>query len=246
MVDDGSTDHTAELISGLSTEKFEYIRGSGQWWWTRCLNEGLRAAFKAAKVGDYILTLNNDVHFSRDYLATLVEISSRLKRPVLGSGVREEDGKGHSSSSFGFLLDYRRGGIEPVLTSTASVDWLEVDSVSTRGTLFPVELFKSIGFFDQAWLPHHGSDVDFARRAKKKGFPVFVQTRAMLAHLSPNDAVQVSFLGRVRMLLDRRSSCNLRTRFILSWRFSASPMAKVLNFIRVLKQSLFYISGFSE
>ncbi len=63
IVVDGSTDGTLEM---LATEfpTAVIVRGDGNWWYTRSINEGIK---KARELDcNYILTLNDDLTFSAD------------------------------------------------------------------------------------------------------------------------------------------------------------------------------------
>ncbi len=47
-----------------------------------------------------------------------------------------------------------------------------------RGTLIPVEVFKTIGNFNQKKLPHYGADYEFSFRAKQAGYRLLIANRA--------------------------------------------------------------------
>src|SRR5689334_5770753 len=70
IVDDGSTDGTAEAVR----ENFpgvEIIPGDGNLWYTAGMNAGITAALKHEP--DYILAINNDCEFDPQFLQRLVE-----------------------------------------------------------------------------------------------------------------------------------------------------------------------------
>src|SRR5688572_11601688 len=66
---DGSTDGTIEML----TRDFPHVhivKGTGNWWYTRSINEGFKYADRLRP--DLILTLNDDIIVHDDYLLKLV------------------------------------------------------------------------------------------------------------------------------------------------------------------------------
>src|SRR4030095_5801184 len=50
----------------------------------------------------------------------------------------------------------------------------DVDGLSGRGTLYPVQAIRSAGLMNPRWLPHYLADYDLAVRAKKAGYRLLV------------------------------------------------------------------------
>jgi GT2 family glycosyltransferase len=87
--------------------------------------------------------------------------------------------------------------------------------IGGRGVLIPSSVFERLGLFDEARLPHAGSDNDFYLRCAKKGVPLFVaadatvyvdDTRTTLAAR----AERLNWKEFLETLKDRRSHRNLR------------------------------------
>ena len=70
VVDDGSTDSTAEVIAERFPE-VQLIRGDGTLWWTGAVNVGIEYAMGRAGADDAILVINNDLEVGPDYLENL-------------------------------------------------------------------------------------------------------------------------------------------------------------------------------
>ena len=69
IIVDGSTDETLNMLS----DNFPFaivLKGDGSWWFTRCINEGLKQA-KSIK-SDYFLLLNDDIRLPNTYLEKLI------------------------------------------------------------------------------------------------------------------------------------------------------------------------------
>ena len=68
LVDDGSTDGTADMVKSYLPES-TILTGKGDWWWGGSLEQGYQWV-KAHVVtrGDVVLIANDDVEFGPDYL----------------------------------------------------------------------------------------------------------------------------------------------------------------------------------
>src|SRR5262249_16781098 len=84
VVDDGSTDGTAELISEQFKE-VQLLRGDGNLWWTGATNLGIRHAIAQASEDDAILIINDDLDVNADYLETLHKLSKSMPKTLIGS-----------------------------------------------------------------------------------------------------------------------------------------------------------------
>jgi len=50
---------------------------------------------------------------------------------------------------------------------------VEVTHASGRGTLFPIEIFKQLGLFDELHLPHYAADYDFTFKAARANYKIY-------------------------------------------------------------------------
>jgi GT2 family glycosyltransferase len=176
VVVDGSTDNTVAM---LKTEfpGVTIVMGSGDWWYTRCINEGIRAALNLES--DFILTLNDDLEFDGRLLETLlrnhfqagdlaivgsVSLSSSTPRVITFSGVSKID----------FFLKETNyiPKFSPVTTTTLSGTRPSL-VLSGRGILYPAEVFHLLGLYDER-LVQYSSETDFTYRASEKGIPVLI------------------------------------------------------------------------
>lgn len=177
VIVDGSTDGTFEMLEE-SFKETVVIRGDGNWWWTKCMNAGFKKAIELDQ--DFVLIMNDDVELNQNYLETLLEEyhglpdgailgspSVSIEEPhwIESSGTYEfkklscKFKSYHSSRQRLDQIDYK--GVYPSLT------------LSGRGTLIPVKLFKKIGFYDEK-LVQYGSDDEFIFRANLYKVPVFM------------------------------------------------------------------------
>src|SRR5689334_5789037 len=67
LIDDGSNDKTSEYVRRKFPQTV-IINGDGNWWWTKSMAMGVKYALQNGKTNDYVLEMNNDLFFGKDYL----------------------------------------------------------------------------------------------------------------------------------------------------------------------------------
>lgn len=182
VVVDESTDNTIEYLKENFPE-VHIIKGNGEWWWTKCMNEGFKKALETKN--NFVLILNDDAEIENNYLAILLNDYSTLpKNSILGSasisiekpniilspGTKKFTKWRFKFTSYDYSFkkpDANFYGIHPTFT------------LSGRGTLIPTNIFKKIGYFDEN-LVQYGSDDEFVIRARNAGIPVFISWNAIV------------------------------------------------------------------
>lgn len=171
LVDDGSTDGTADAVSQRFPE-VQVIHGAGDLYWSRGMNLAWRVAFGFPV--DAYLWLNDDVILYERGLHTLVDtldcwrqlrgedciVAGCLQDPETGSytyGVAKRGSRWHPG---------RWRMVEPNLTS-----FREVDSFHGNVVLVPDSVAQSIGIIDGSF-GHAMGDTDYALRAQASGIAI--------------------------------------------------------------------------
>ncbi|MCU4166441.1 glycosyltransferase family 2 protein [Carboxylicivirga caseinilyticus] len=176
LVDDGSTDGTVEEVKQLYSNT-HIVKGNGDWWWAKSMNEGFKYAFN--KDADVVITLNNDVSFNHNLIRDLLDLHNQNPQCILGclnmiskekeyiffSGVRKiewwkaKEQKYHKPFT---VVDESLKGLHPTYC------------LNGRGTLIPADVFKRVGYFDEIHFPQYAADYDFILRSIKSGIRVFI------------------------------------------------------------------------
>ncbi len=180
VVVDGSTDGTLEMLA----QEFpvaEIVHGDGNWWYTRSINEGIK---KARQLDcNFILTLNDDITFDRNYIDTLlrdqfnsgpdsiigsVSLSTGVPSVITFSGVSRIN---FALKEFNYLPKF-----SPIAETTLS--GLKPSVVlSGRGILYPAEIFDRFGLYDEK-LVQYSSETDFTYTATRNKIPVLISYNA--------------------------------------------------------------------
>lgn len=250
IVDDGSTDGTFEYIKKYCPE-VTILKGSGDLWWTGAVHWGVEEALKKAKDKDFILTINNDCTMASNYLDTLVKISQLNGRSITGSLIIDKKNKNNIFDA-GTRIDWAKGRfilLGPKLLKDLDKGVLfedKIDTLPTKGTLYPIEVFQKIGNFDKKNLPHYVSDYEFACRAKKAGFKLILSFKARVY----NDIGQTGFGDSIpnylslkqvfSLFFSRKSKVNIldHYRFV---RLCCPPQYRLRNYIICLLKILSYL-----
>lgn len=182
------------------------------------MNMALEHVLAIVDHDDCILTLNNDVTFAEDYLASLAEAASERPEYLIGSAAFDMANP-QKVIYTGDFFDWRTSRKE--LGRYVSGDHFNdrVNSLTGRGMLVPVKVFKKIGLFDAKGFPHYGADTEFSIRAERAGFSLCVFYGAVLYADTSSTGYRFSPFMRLtwkqawHLLYDKKSTTQIRTRY---------------------------------
>ncbi|HVW97769.1 MAG TPA: glycosyltransferase family 2 protein [Mucilaginibacter sp.] len=184
ICDDGSTDGTADTLR----EKYPFViilSGNGNLWWSGATNECVKYVLSVCKDDDFVFTLNNDTELSDDCLSIAYNFALANPLSIMACGnyfynnrTRIEGTAFVKRNKWPFSLYH---GL--LFHWGADVSQLEemvykVDSVSGKGVLIPVKVFKKIGLYNSLKLPQYHGDQEFSRRAGESGFEIYINLNA--------------------------------------------------------------------
>ena len=202
LLDDGSTDGTAEMVREHIRE-LTIITGKGDWWWAGALHAGYQW-LKQHKppLSDIVLLINDDTEFDPDFLEkAITALRNKPKTFLLARSYNRQTGK---LDDAGIHVDWKRFSFEQ--PSPAK----QVNCMSTRGLFFRVGDFFMVGGFHPRLLPHYGSDYEFTIRARRKGMNLAtdpsVAIRLDVSATGYHGGGNKSFLHTLKAVFSRRSA----------------------------------------
>jgi len=228
LIDDGSTDGTAEMVCAR-IQSTTVLRGNGNWWWAGSLQQGLKW-LKANSVNDQavVLFINDDVRFAHDYLERAVGLMTDKNHALLLSRFWKP-GSGDIIET-GVTADLR------CLRFKVADSAERINCLSTRGLFAHWEDIRSIGGFHPVVLPHYLSDYEYTIRAYRKGFKC--ETSADLL-IEPNmettgyrEMGEMPFARFLQRLCSKKSAVNplYWSSFVL---LASEPIWVIPNLFRV-------------
>jgi GT2 family glycosyltransferase len=189
VVDDGSTDGTSEMIKREYPEVV-LLRGDGDLWWTKATNLGVKYALD--RNAEYVMTLNNDTLPANDFVEKMLTWAHKRPKSLLGAFALDAETK--EALYGGERLDWEKVNARMLLDLLSPEERVGLHEVSLfpgRGLLIPVEVFYTIGLFDEKSLPHYAADYDFTHRAIRAGYKVYCNYDArILSYSKASGAVE--------------------------------------------------------
>jgi GT2 family glycosyltransferase len=237
VIDDGSTDGTADLLKTFS--EVEALTGDGNLWWTGGINFGIRHALSRAHDDDAVLVINDDVEIEPKYLESLFRLWQRNPRTIIGSVVVDINNPERIVDG-GRIVNWWTAKMRILNVNRKLSDFdpcysVDVSLLTGWGTLFPVAVFKEVGLYDERHFKQCG-DTELPVRAKNRGFRLILSYGAIVkVHLDQtagiNTLSRYSLRDAKEYFFGVKSNARLKYRIHFSYSTAKSTLAFVSFFI---------------
>jgi len=204
LVDDGSTDGTAEMVKQKLPGSV-ILYGNGNLWWGGALQKAYEHIKKVnVDPDDCVLIVNDDNTIKEEFLEIGVRLTRNNQKSVVSAlGYSENDGTP------------RCVPLRYVLETGETLRLNPGDSgncVSSRSLFMQARDFIDIGGFHPRLLPHYGSDHEYTIRAWKKGYQIksFLELRYIYNEdmTGNREYSKYSKLELLKALFSKKSSFN--------------------------------------
>ncbi len=223
VCDHGSSDGTTATIQAQFPDMV-VLNADSNLWWTGAINRCLAYALEHAAADDGLLTMNNDNEVPENYLQNLAIHFSQFPNSIITSVIHDiSNGK---LIEPGYRQNWFHGTAYPVDHAKQHVvgypDVIAVTHASGRGTLFPVQVFRQLGLFDEIHLPHYAADYDFTFKAARAGYPIYIcRDCQVFSYIQATGIVKVlnrfSLSSFVNYFTSIRSPAYLPARWWFGW-----------------------------
>ncbi len=203
VVDDGSTDGTAEWIGAQSQPGLTVLRGDGGLWWGGAMRLGMEHVLRTAGPDDYLLMLNDDVFLEPGYVSALVRESERQGGGVVGS-LQRSTATGEVLDC-GYRIDYLRMTAIPLTDPAEQAP----NALPGRGTLYPMPVVRRTGLIRSGVFRHYFGDLEYSARAQARGAWLCVSRDAVIRTDPISSDSPARGPGAISAAFSRRSKSNL-------------------------------------
>lgn len=246
IVDDGSTDGSSEYIK-TNYPEINIIKGNGNLWWTGAMEKGVEYISSVCGRDDYLLTINNDCMFDNKYISSLVSFMKNNSNSIVGSLVLDK--LSGNIVDAGVLINWDKALFEPIKINNDSrlVGCVNVDTLSTKGSMYPVKIFQEIGNFDRDNFPHYLSDYEFSCRARKFGYKLILNYDSVVINDSLRTGKEIINNQPIRMvelknyLFSKKSKINIFDQFKFFWLYCPDE-SRLKCMLSLLKKVLYLLS----
>ncbi len=180
VVDDGSTDGTAEEIF-QHYPQVQVVHGTGNLLWTAAVNVGIKNALQ--KGTDFVLILNDDSVHEVNFLNNLVRCSIDHNNAIVGAKILYLSkhqiirfaGGDWDMNKWGWHYPHNQMNAS-CLGSTP----FKAKSINGNCCLIPANVFSQIGLYDEVNYPHLYADSAFTILAGNRGIPLIIEPTATI------------------------------------------------------------------
>ena len=223
VVDDCSTDNTKNYLKN-NFPNIKILDGTGSLFWCGAVSYAINHVLKISKTKDWVLLINNDVELSYDAIIKLIQVSeSKNRKAIVGALSIDSNDKQKIIKSATIVESWlfnRTKHIFEGLNVKQVVDKepVEVDLLTGRCLLHPIEVFKIAGNYDSKNFLHYAGDDEFSMRVKQYGYSTFINPKSIV-YLKSNlqdDNKRKNLKSLLFVLFSIKSSSNIFNKFKLT------------------------------
>lgn len=216
LVDDGSSDGTAEVVLDRF-RNVNIIHGDGSLFW----NGGMRLAWEEATKNehhDYYLWLNDDTDIFDNAINDLINASFHFgNNAIIVGSVRSKNN-----------IETTYGGYSESCRLDPNGSYQLIEYFNGNVVLVPHQVFKIVGNLDKRFK-HSIGDIDYGLRAKKQGFNSYI-TMDYIGYCEKHPNIPIwcdkrySFKQRLKSFRNA-TSASVAEHFIFDFRHKNFPVA---------------------
>lgn len=179
IVNNASSDSTAEYLSGLRHEKFELaiVNNEENIGFPGAVNQGIEISN-----GKYVVIANNDIIFNQGWLDRMIEIADSDSRiGLVGPVSNEVSGLQKDESADYNTIEAMRNYAENLREKNRQ-QTLNFPRLAFLCTLVKRDLINSIGGLDERFSPGNYEDDDYCLRAQLAGYKAVIAKDVFIHH----------------------------------------------------------------
>jgi GT2 family glycosyltransferase len=180
VIDDGSTDGTAEAIAQQYPD-VNILSGNGNLWWTGAIVMGMKFAMNQG--AKYFIWLNDDTLPEEGAIERLITACIHNPRTIASAQCYEDD-TFQQGSFGGHRVNQRKLYTE--CKTTALGQQQVYDGLHGNLVCIPRSVVERLGYPNHRWMPHGWADLIYTFEAKKIGFlPTVIGDARAICPMNP-------------------------------------------------------------
>ena len=215
VVDDRSTDDTVAMVR-TRFPTVVVLETLGDAYWSRTVNIGIRYAI--ANAANYVLVLNDDTTQEAHFISWLFKTARECPGSIVGGKILSMSRPGEIRFLGAYWSILRGGWHYPemgALDSSCNRAPFDVDSINGNCLLVPSNVFLDVGTYDDQLMPHCYADTEFTVRAKRRGYRLLIEPRAIVWDDDSDLADKAAYASKAstidlrQLFMGRRSPYNV-------------------------------------
>ncbi len=217
LVDDGSADGTADMVS-QSFPNSVILKGDGNLWWGGGLDMAYNWLKENVADDDIVWFANDDTDFADDYCEKAAWIME-TERLVTGYGISKQTGE-----LVDCAVDYAFPAVEETFIKQTEAHGV---CASTRSFFIHGADMRKTGGFHPKLLPHYGSDYEWTMRASRRcGAKIYCTDKLTYLVNEATTGYHDVKKQSLKMLFSKKSVSN--PIYKMTFAFLAAPLGKKL------------------
>lgn len=165
VIDDGSTDGTAQAILQQYPEA-TLLKGDGNLWWTGAIKLGMEYALSQG--ADYCVWLNDDTLPEPGAIQSLIDYCNSHSKTIAAANILDPQTR---EPSYGGVIRQNLR-ILPVLSKKQQMALC--DGLNGNLVCLPTTLISTIGYPNNTLYPHYHGDTIYTHAAKRAGYKLVI------------------------------------------------------------------------
>lgn len=181
VVDDGSTDGTAEEI-GEKFPQANVLPGDGNLWWTGAMELGMRHCYDQGY--ETFMWLNDDTYLEKGAIDKCIELCEREQAVVTGMTYESDTGELIHGGAHADAFRHKNDTL--IREDEITGEYVECDMAHGNIVCFPRIVLKDIGFPDGVNFHQGPGDIEYTLRVTRGGHRVLC-SKDVIAHTKRGD-----------------------------------------------------------
>lgn len=178
VIDNGSTDGSAELIEKKFGNKIRMLKQDTNLGFAGGVNVGIKQS-----KSDYVMLLNSDAECERDCIEKMLATAKVHRADIVQATILTNNGKNIDSvGDIYSIWGLPHPGMRDEPSSHRPQSDIPIFAAAGGASMYHKSVFEEIGLFDEMFFAYY-EDVDMSMRAQLRGKKIWLSSHGVVQHL---------------------------------------------------------------